>query len=51
MKTNRGKGYFYSMGARDGSNGIDKLTQYRPWPTWAIESYEQGYLDNHAYKI
>lgn len=54
MKTNSGKGYFYSMGAKDVVNHkfeyhFERMKWYMKnrdlecWPEWAQKAYLSGY--------
>ena len=43
MNTKRGKGYFYSLGARD-ANYWTVPYIYQAWPEWAKNSYRCGFF-------
>lgn len=42
MNTNRGKSYFYAMGARDAYLFTIPVTK-KFWPSWAIKAYMNGF--------
>lgn len=44
MNTRRGKGYFYSMGCRDGTVFGNNLHYNYAWPVWAQYAYMDGFL-------
>lgn len=44
MKANKGKGYFFSMGARDKAMDRGYINhRYKKWPQWAVYAYSSGY--------
>lgn len=51
MKTNRGKGYFYSLGSREAARGHRKSLKLRTWPRWAKLAYAKGYSDTTAWNF